>query len=32
MVSRIFKDLREGGYISLDDKRVVILKKLPPRW
>jgi len=32
MVSRIFKDLREGGYISVDDKRVVILKKLPPRW
>jgi len=32
MVSRIFKDLREGGYIRLDDKRVVILKKLPARW
>jgi CRP/FNR family cyclic AMP-dependent transcriptional regulator len=32
MVSRIFKELREGGYISLDDKRVTILKKLPPRW
>jgi CRP/FNR family cyclic AMP-dependent transcriptional regulator len=32
MVSRIFKDLREGGYIRLDDKRVLILKKLPPRW
>jgi CRP/FNR family cyclic AMP-dependent transcriptional regulator len=32
MVSRIFKDLREGGYISLEDKRVVILKKLPARW
>jgi CRP/FNR family cyclic AMP-dependent transcriptional regulator len=32
MVSRVFKDLREGGYIRLDDKRVVILKKLPGRW
>ncbi len=32
MVSRLFKDLREGGYIRLDDKRVVILKKLPARW
>jgi CRP/FNR family cyclic AMP-dependent transcriptional regulator len=32
MVSRIFKDLREGGYIRLEDKRVVILKKLPTRW
>lgn len=32
MVSRIFKELREGGYISLDDKRVTILKKLPTRW
>jgi CRP/FNR family cyclic AMP-dependent transcriptional regulator len=32
MVSRIFKELREGGYIALDDKRVTILKKLPARW
>jgi CRP/FNR family cyclic AMP-dependent transcriptional regulator len=32
MVSRVFKDLREGGYIRLEDKRVVILKKLPARW
>lgn len=32
MVSRIFKDLREGGYIRLDDRRVTILKKLPTRW
>ncbi len=32
MVSRIFKDLREGGYIRLDDRRVVILRKLPTRW
>lgn len=32
MISRIFKDLREGGYIRLDDRRVTILKKLPTRW
>lgn len=32
MVSRIFKDLRAGGYISVDDKRVTILKRLPARW
>lgn len=32
MVSRIFKDLKAGGYISLEGKRVVILRKLPERW
>ena len=32
MISRIFKELRTGGYISLEDKRVVINKKLPSRW
>jgi CRP/FNR family cyclic AMP-dependent transcriptional regulator len=32
MVSRIFKDLKAGGYIALDGKRVVILRKLPDRW
>jgi CRP/FNR family transcriptional regulator, cyclic AMP receptor protein len=32
MVSRIFKDLKAGGYISLDGKRVVIHRKLPDRW
>jgi len=32
MISRIFKDLKLGGYISIEDKRVVLLKKLPPRW
>ncbi len=33
MVSRILKDLRTGGYISIDtQKRIVINKKLPSRW
>ena len=32
MVSRIFKDLRQGGYIEVQNKRVIIKKKLPPRW
>lgn len=33
MVSRILKDLRTGGYISIDgQKRIVINRKLPSRW
>ena len=33
MVSRIMKDLRQGGYIRIDSKRRILLeKKLPPRW
>jgi CRP/FNR family cyclic AMP-dependent transcriptional regulator len=32
MVSRIFKDLRKGGYIAIEDKRVALLKRLPPKW
>jgi CRP-like cAMP-binding protein len=33
MVSRIMKDLRQGGYISIDSKKRIILeKKLPARW
>jgi CRP/FNR family cyclic AMP-dependent transcriptional regulator len=32
MISRIFKDLKAGGYISLDGKRVVIHRQLPERW
>ena len=32
MVSRIFKDLREGGYISVEGKRIAINKKLPAHW
>jgi len=29
MVSRIFKDLKDDGYISVDKKQVAILKRLP---
>ena len=32
MVSRILKDLKEGGYISLEHKRVIIHKPLPEDW
>lgn len=32
MISRIFKDLKSGGYISLEGKRVVIHRKLPEHW
>ena len=32
MVSKILKDLRAGGYLSVVDKRYVINRKLPARW
>ena len=32
MVSRILKDLKSGGYISMDGKRIVINKRIPDRW
>ena len=32
MVSRILKDLKAGGYISIEKKRITIHHKLPPRW
>lgn len=32
MVSRIFKDLVQGGYISLEKDRIVIHRKPPARW
>lgn len=32
MVSRILTDLREGGYIGIENDRIVILRELPPRW
>jgi CRP/FNR family cyclic AMP-dependent transcriptional regulator len=32
MVSRIFKDLRAGGYIQMDGERMVIAKKPPKAW
>ena len=32
MISRIFKDLVAGGYISVKNKRVTINRDLPERW
>ena len=32
MVSRILKDLRAGGYIDIENKRIVINKALPEHW
>lgn len=32
MVSRILKDLKAGGYISLEKKRITIHQKLPAHW
>jgi CRP/FNR family transcriptional regulator, cyclic AMP receptor protein len=32
MVSRLLKELQTGGYLQLKDRRLVILKPLPPRW
>jgi len=32
MVSRIFKELRAGDYIRIEDKRIVLNKKLPAHW
>lgn len=32
MVSRIVKDLTRGGYLTVDDGRIVVLKKPPTAW
>jgi CRP/FNR family cyclic AMP-dependent transcriptional regulator len=32
MVSRIMKDLKTGGYISIDKKRIIINHELPAHW
>ncbi len=32
MVSRILTELRKGGYIGIDKKRISIEKKLPRHW
>lgn len=32
MISRIFKDLKQGGYIEVVDKQITIKEKLPPGW
>jgi CRP/FNR family cyclic AMP-dependent transcriptional regulator len=32
MVSRIFKDLVQGGYLTVEAERIVIHRKPPARW
>jgi CRP/FNR family cyclic AMP-dependent transcriptional regulator len=32
MVSKIFKELKKGGYLSYEKKRVVLHRPLPARW
>jgi CRP/FNR family cyclic AMP-dependent transcriptional regulator len=32
MVSRVFKELIDGGYVAVQDKRIVIKRKLPQNW
>lgn len=32
MISLIFKDLRQGGYIETERKRIVLVKPLPSKW
>jgi CRP/FNR family cyclic AMP-dependent transcriptional regulator len=32
MVSRIVTDLREGGYIGIENDKMVIHRPLPKRW
>lgn len=32
MVNRLLQDLAHGGYIEVSRERIVLLKKLPPRW
>ena len=32
MISRLFKDLTAGGYLSIEDRTITILRKLPTGW
>jgi CRP/FNR family cyclic AMP-dependent transcriptional regulator len=32
MVNRLLQDLVRGGYVELTRERIVLLKRLPPRW
>lgn len=32
MVNRLLQDLARGGYIEVTRERIVLLKKLPPKW
>lgn len=32
MVTRLLKDLVQGGYVSVQDRRIALLRPLPPSW
>ena len=32
MISRLMKDLVGGGYLAVEDRTIVILRKPPPGW
>ena len=32
MVSRILKDLESGGYLRVENRHIVLVRKLPQRW
>jgi CRP/FNR family cyclic AMP-dependent transcriptional regulator len=32
MVTRLFADLRSGGYVELRKPELLLLRALPPRW
>lgn len=32
MITRILRDLAVGGYISIENREITLLKKLPPAW
>ena len=32
MISRIYSDLTDGGYVRKEDRHLVIMRKPPPRW
>ena len=32
MISRLMKDLVAGGYLTVEDRTITILRKLPPAW
>ena len=32
MISRLLKDLVAGGYLTIQDRTITILKKPPPGW
>ncbi len=32
MIGKLMKDLVGGGYLAVEDRRITILKRLPPGW